>query len=251
MSRSCQSATFSSAGITCAAHQPGEAGQVLAQPRVALVRHRRAALLAARRTARRPRRPRYAADGGSRSRGARCRWRPRRAWRRTRRAGRAGSPGSRSAPASARAAAATSASTAGSTLAKVPTAPEIAQVAISARACSQAPPVARELGVEAGELQAEGGRLGVDAVRAADAGRALCSQRPPLQRREQRVEVGEQQVGGLASAAGEARCRAGRTRSCRGADSAPRRRSPPRRGSGTRSRRGGWSPRSPRSARGR
>ena len=33
-----------------------------------------------------------------------------------------------------------------------------------------------------------------------------------------------------ASAAGRARCRAGRTRSCRGADSAPRRRSPARRG---------------------
>ena len=46
MSRSCHNATFSSAGITAAADQPGEPGQVLGQDRVLLVRHRRAALLA-------------------------------------------------------------------------------------------------------------------------------------------------------------------------------------------------------------
>ena len=45
MSRSCHSATFSSAGRHIAAHHPREAGEVLGQHRVALVRHRRAALL--------------------------------------------------------------------------------------------------------------------------------------------------------------------------------------------------------------
>ena len=47
MSRSCHSAMFSSARQRVAAHQPREAGHVLDQDRVALVRHRRRALLAA------------------------------------------------------------------------------------------------------------------------------------------------------------------------------------------------------------
>ena len=61
-------------------------------------------------------------------------------------------------------------------LAKVPTAPEMAQVAISRARRDQPLAAARELGVVAGELEAEGGRLGVDAVAAAD-GQAciLCS----------------------------------------------------------------------------
>ena len=67
----------------------------------------------------------------------------------------------------------------------------------------QAPPVARELGVEARELEAEGDRLGVHAVRAADAGRVLVLERAPAQRREQLVEAGQQQVGGLGELAGE------------------------------------------------
>ena len=46
MSRSCQSATFSSAGSHVAAHHAGKPGEVLGQHRVALVRHRRGALLA-------------------------------------------------------------------------------------------------------------------------------------------------------------------------------------------------------------
>ena len=45
MSRSCHSATFSSAGTTVDADQPGEPGQILGEHRVALVRHRRGALL--------------------------------------------------------------------------------------------------------------------------------------------------------------------------------------------------------------
>ena len=55
---------------------------------------------------------------------------------------------------------------------------------------------ADELGVVAGELQPEGGGLGVDAVAAADARRQLVLQRPPLQRRQHQVDVLEQQVGG-------------------------------------------------------
>ena len=47
MSRSCHSATFSSADDGVAAQHPGEAGDALAGDRVALVRHRRRALLAA------------------------------------------------------------------------------------------------------------------------------------------------------------------------------------------------------------
>ena len=85
----------------------------------------------------------------------------------------------------------------GSILAKVPTAPEIAQVAISRRAACEALAVARELGPVPGELQPEGGRLGVDAVAAPDGRRVFVLDRAPLQRSEQPVEIGEQDVGGL------------------------------------------------------
>ena len=81
-------------------------------------------------------------------------------------------------------------------LAKVPTAPEMAQVATSRCAVDQALPGARELGIGLGELEAEGGRLGVDAVAAADGRRRLVLEGAALERGEQRVEVGEQQVGG-------------------------------------------------------
>ena len=83
------------------------------------------------RTAPRPRRPRCAADGGSRSPAARSPPPAAPGRRRTRRGGRAGSPGSRPAPAAGRTARRPSASTRGSTLAKVPTAPDMAQVMIS------------------------------------------------------------------------------------------------------------------------
>ena len=46
MSRSCHSGWFSNAGLRVAAQQPGEPGDPLGQDRVALVGHRRAALLA-------------------------------------------------------------------------------------------------------------------------------------------------------------------------------------------------------------
>ena len=83
------------------AHDAGEAGQVLGQHRIALVRHGRRALLPFARNIPPPPAPRCAADGGSRWRAARPTRRRRRARRRTRRGGRAGSPGSRPARASA------------------------------------------------------------------------------------------------------------------------------------------------------
>ena len=61
----------------------------------------------------------------------------------------------------------------------------------------EAGPVAGKLGVVSGELEAEGRRLGMDAVAAPDRRRVFVLERAPLQRREQRVEIGEQDVGGL------------------------------------------------------
>ena len=55
---------------------------------------------------------------------------------------------------------------------------------------------ARKLGIGLRELQPERGRLGVDAVRAADGRRHLVLERAALERREQRVDVGDQDVGG-------------------------------------------------------
>ena len=53
---------------------------------------------------------------------------------------------------------------------------------------------ARKLGVGLRELEAEGGRLGMDAVRAADRRRQLLLEGAALQRGEQRVDVGDQDV---------------------------------------------------------
>ncbi len=61
----------------------------------------------------------------------------------------------------------------------------------------QPPPAAGEGGVVPGELEAEGGRLGVDAVAAAEAGGVFVLLGAALQRRQQRIEVGEQQVARL------------------------------------------------------
>ena len=88
-------------------------------------------------------------------------------------------------------------STAGSMLAKVPTAPEMAPVAIFSRAASQAAAVARHLGVPAGEFEAEGHRLGVDAVRAPHADGVLMLEGAVPDRFEEHVEIGEEFVGGL------------------------------------------------------
>ena len=124
MSRSCQSAMFSSAAHGVAAQQARQAGDVLGEDRVALVRHRRRALLPA-------------PNGSCASpTSVRCRWRistamrshvpaeDRQRARRTARGGRAARPASRPARARARAARHTPASTSGGMLAKVPTAPE-------------------------------------------------------------------------------------------------------------------------------
>ena len=115
---------------------------------------------------------------------------------------------------------ATCSSTAGSMLAKVPTAPEMAQVAISSRAAIEARAVAVELGIGLGELEAEGHRLGMDAVAAADGRGELVLEGAALEHREQRVEVLEQHVGRLLRAAPPGWCRARRSWSCPGAASA-------------------------------
>ena len=54
--------------------------------------------------------------------------------------------------------------------------------------------VPRELGVSLRQFQAEGRRLGVDPVAAPDARRAPVFARAAFERREQRVEVGEEEV---------------------------------------------------------
>ena len=80
--------------------------------------------------------------------------------------------------------------------------------------------VAGEGRVVAGQLDAEGRGLGMDAVAAADGQRVLVLQRALLQRGQQPVEVAQQDVGGLGELDGEAWCRARPTRSCPGARSA-------------------------------
>ena len=96
---------------------------------------------------------------------------------------------------------ATYSSTRGSILAKVPTAPEIAQVAISSLRLDQPRFAALELGIGERELDAEGGGLGMNAVRAADRRCHLVLEGAALERREERVHVVEQQVAWRARAA--------------------------------------------------
>ena len=81
--------------LRVAAQHAREPGEPLGVDRVALVRHRARALLARRGTAPRPRGPRCAGGGGSRSPGARSRRRRARSPAAARRGGRAGRPGSR------------------------------------------------------------------------------------------------------------------------------------------------------------
>ena len=69
----------------------------------------------------------------------------------------------------------------------------------------QAGAAAVELGIGFRHLQAEGHRLGVDAMRAADADRVLVLMGAALEGGQQRVDVGQQQVGG----AGELHVEAG------------------------------------------
>ena len=100
--------------------------------------------------------------------------------------------------------AATCSSTRGSMLAKVPTAPEMAQVAISSRALHQPFAAARKLGIGQRQLDAESRRFGVDAVAAADRDRVLVLEGARLQRGKQRVDIGEQNVAGARQLHGEA-----------------------------------------------
>ena len=94
--------------------------------------------------------------------------------------------------------------------------------------------VARDLERPDGELQAEAGRLGVDAVRASDADRVAELERAALEHGEQRLGLGDEQVGRLAAAAEPARCRAGRRRSSRSGSSGSPARPSRRARSGTR-----------------
>ena len=55
---------------------------------------------------------------------------------------------------------------------------------------------AGEFGIGKGELEAEGGRLGMDAVRAADGRRELVFEGAALERGVERVDVGDEKVGG-------------------------------------------------------
>jgi hypothetical protein len=63
--------------------------------------------------------------------------------------------------------------------------------------CGEPVAVAGELGPVPGELQAKGRRLGMDAMAAADGRRQFMLEGAPLQRRQERIEIGQQQVGGL------------------------------------------------------
>ena len=174
MSRSCQSGDVLEPDLGSGADDPCQAADALGDDRVALVRHRRRALLAGARTAPAPRAPRCGRGAGSRPRTARARWRGGRARRGAPRGGRAGSTwvetGSGSRPRRSQAIRSTS----GSVAAYVPTAPESLPDPHALERPAQAPPAADELGRPAGQLQAEGRRLGVDAVGAPHAeGRAV------------------------------------------------------------------------------
>ena len=79
-------------------------------------------------------------------------------------------------------------------LAKVPTAPEIAQVEISSRAATSRARARAEFRVREGQLEAEGGGLGVNSMRPADRRGRLMLKSAPLERREQRVNVGDKDV---------------------------------------------------------
>ena len=79
-------------------------------------------------------------------------------------------------------------------LAKVPSARD-AQVAMSPRV-HQPLAAARELGIGLRQLDAEGRRLGMDAMAAADGDGVLVLEGTALERRKQAVNVGEQDVAG-------------------------------------------------------
>ena len=64
--------------------------------------------------------------------------------------------------------------------------------------------VAGEFRVMPGQFQAEGGGLGMDAMAAADGGGEFMFHRAGLQRRQQRIQIRDQQIGGLRHLHGKA-----------------------------------------------
>ena len=199
MSRSCHSAWFSSAALRVAAQQAREPADPLAAHRVALVRHRRGALLAlAERLL-----------GLAHSRALQVPDLER-------------DPLERAAPASGEAAeqrrvavalhhlgghrlgaepeprAAPSSSTSAARWASVPTAPESLPTAPPRSAALEPRSSAAQLLAPDQALEPEGDRLGVDAVRAADHRRAAVALGERPRRRAQRARASlEQQLAGL------------------------------------------------------
>ena len=201
MSRSCQSATFSSPTTRRAAHDAREPADALGDDRVPLVRHRRRALLPA------AERLLHLGDLGAREMPdlerelVERRRDDRERGRGARRGGRAGGSASTSAPARARAARTRCARARGRSRRRCRRRRRACR-----RACPRAPArrrcaVAVELERPAGELQAERRRLGVDAVRAAH-----------LQRRA--VLLGARDDGGEARASMPSRISAPASRIC-------------------------------------
>ena len=216
-----RAATSSSADDGVAAQHPGQAGDALADDRVALVGHRRAALLARRRTAPRPRAPRCAAGGAARWRSGRASCRRRPARPAARRGGRAGSPASRpcsrSRPSArqhvvldSRVEVGVGADGAG----------ELAHARRPRRRRRSRSRCAAHLDRPAGQLEPEGGGLGVDAVRAADDRRVAVLLGPVASARA-RARRGRPAAGRRRrAAAARGRCRGRRRRSGRSGTSA-------------------------------
>ena len=147
-----------------------------------------------------------------------------RAPRAARRGGRAGGSGSRTAPARGPSRSHASRSTSGSVAAYVPTAPESLPTRRPSSARSTRVAVAVELERPARELEAERRRLGVHAVRAPDRERVAVLLGPRDDRVERAVEPGEDQPAGLLDLERRARCRRRPTRSARSGTSGPPRR---------------------------
>ena len=221
MSRSCHSATFSSAGLRVAAQHPRQPGDLLGLDRVALVGHRARALLARRERLRDLAHLGALPGGGSRWRSAPARRRPARSPAAARRGGRGRRPGSRPARARGRAAPA-----------RAPRSPARSPSRCRPRPRPRRPPPGRTraraaralrcgLEGEAGQLDPERRRLGVDAVGAPDAQRVDVFARLGGQRRDElRARRGATSSADAAQLQRQRRCRARRTRSARSGSSA-------------------------------
>ena len=229
MSRSCHSATFSSAASALVRSSRASPQMLLGQLRVALVRHRARALLALARTAPPPPGSRCAAARGSRARS---------------------SPATRPAMASVadelgvavalhdlgrdrlgargRGARQTSSSISGATWAKLPTAPESLPTEIASRARRSRSRFRAGLHVPHGDLEPEGRGLGVDTVGAAHRQGVAVPEGQRRQRRAQPLQARDQQIGGLAQLQRQSPCPPRRRRSGRCGRSASRRRAAPR-----------------------